>query len=68
MAVGNGGVRYGAVLASFLTFFPAAAFAEILLTVAPTFDPLVVSPINISGAAPNEKLTIITTRTISVWR
>jgi dienelactone hydrolase len=68
MAVGDGGVRGYGILAVFLAVFPAAAFAEIALTVEPTFDPLVVSPITISGAAPNEKLTIITTRTLSVWR
>jgi dienelactone hydrolase len=46
----------------------APSVAETVLTVTPSFDPLMESPIKVSGAVPSEKLTIVTTRKISVWR
>jgi dienelactone hydrolase len=42
--------------------------AEIAITAAPQFDPLLVSPVVVSGALPNEKLTVVATRQMTVWR
>jgi acetyl esterase/lipase len=44
------------------------AFADVALNVAPKFDPLAPSPISLSGAVPGENLTLVTTRTLAVWR
>jgi hypothetical protein len=61
-------MRLVALIAAIILSLSTPAFAEAVLTVTPSFDPLMESPINVSGAEPGEKLTLVTTRKISVWR
>jgi dienelactone hydrolase len=68
VAIGDGGVRIAAPIALALLGLSASTFAEPVLTVAPSFDPLAESPITVTGAVPGEKLTLVSTRKISVWR
>ncbi len=61
-------MKLTALIASVALSLSVPAAAEIALNVSPSFDPLAESPINVSGANPGEKLTLVTTRIISVWR
>ncbi len=49
-----------------LAAVPVKAAVEI--NAGPRFNPLLISPVSISGALPNEKLTIVATRQMQVWR
>jgi dienelactone hydrolase len=61
-------MKLAALIAGVALSVSVPAAAEIALNVAPSFDPLAASPINLSGANPGEKLTLVATRIISVWR
>jgi pimeloyl-ACP methyl ester carboxylesterase len=56
------------VMAALLSSLPKPVYADPSLSIASSYDPLAVSLVAVTGAEPGEKLTLMSLRTLSVWR